>query len=147
MKQEEIINTEFPIKVGDKVIANADISHGWGGFIDGEVIEVIPYKDGIRMSNEPSYQNNRFGVTILGRFKERDFMTDVEYIDTRRIHSCEFKVNPIFDVNIEWTNYGSYAKALFFTSQEIKDNFNETIRIKNMEYHLRKAKSYGYKEN
>jgi hypothetical protein len=74
-------------------------------------------------------------------------MTGVEYIDTRRIHSCEFKVNPIFDVNIEWTNYGSYAKALFFTSQEIKDNFNETIRIKNMEYHLRKAKSYGYKEN
>jgi hypothetical protein len=132
------------IKVGDKVIANDEFH--WSGFIDGEVIEVKPYKDGSRMSNEPNYDNNSFGVTILGRFKQRDWMSDVEYTDTRRIHSCEFKVNPISDVNIDWTNYDSYAKALFFTSQEIKDEFNELIRIKNMNYHLNSAKAYGYKE-
>ncbi len=132
------------VKVGDKVIANDE--YHWSGFIDGEVIEIIPYKDGFRMSNEPNYKNNSFGVTILGRFKRRDWMSDVEYIDTRRIHSCEFKVNPISDVNIDWTNYDSYAKALFFTSQEIKYEFNELIRIKKMNYHLNSAKAYGYKE-
>jgi hypothetical protein len=132
------------VKVGDKVIANDE--YHWSGFIGGEVIEIIQYKDGSRLSNEPNYENNSFGVTILGRFKGRDSITDVEYIDTRRIHSCEFKVNPISDVNIDWTNYDSYAKALFFTSQEIKDEFNELIRIKKMNYHLNSAKAYGYKE-
>ena len=73
-------------------------------------------------------------------------MSDMEYIETRKIHSCEFKVNPIFDVNIGWTDYNSYAKALFFTSQEIKNEFNELIRVKNMNYHLNSAKAYGYKE-
>jgi hypothetical protein len=132
------------VKVGDKVIANDEYYRF--GFIDGEVIEIIQYKDGSRLSNEPNYENNSFGVTILGRFKQRDWVSDVEYIDTRRIHSCEFKVNPISDVNIDWTNYDSYAKALFFTSQEIKDEFNELIRIKKMNYHLNSAKAYGYKE-
>jgi hypothetical protein len=132
------------VKVGDKVIANDEYYRF--GFIGGEVIEIIQYKDGSRLSNEPNYENNSFGVTILGRFKQRDWVSDVEYIDTRRIHSCEFKVNPISDVNIDWTNYDSYAKALFFTSQEIKDEFNELIRIKKMNYHLNSAKAYGYKE-
>jgi hypothetical protein len=132
------------VKVGDKVIANDEYYRF--GFIGGEVIEIIQYKDGSRLSNEPNYENNSFGVTILGRFKQRDWVSDVEHIDTRRIHSCEFKVNPISDVNIDWTNYDSYAKALFFTSQEIKDEFNELIRIKKMNYHLNSAKAYGYKE-
>lgn len=132
------------VKVGDKVIANEEFH--WSGFIDGEVIEVIPYKDGTRMSNEPNYENNRFGVKILGRFKSRDFMSDVEYEDIRRINTCDFMVNPIYDVNTTWAGYHGYAKAIFFTSQEIKDNFNESLRIKKMEYHLNSAKSYGYKE-
>lgn len=132
------------VKVGDKVIANEEFH--WSGFIDGEVIEVKPYKDVTRMSNEPSYQDNRFGVTILGKFKRRDFITDVEYEETRRIHSCDFMIDPTYDVNTTWGKYHGYAKALFFTSKEIKDNFNESLRIKKMNYHLNSAKSYGYKE-
>jgi hypothetical protein len=133
------------VKVGDKVIANDEYYRF--GFIDGEIVEIKPYKEvGSRLSNEPNYENNSFGVTILGRFKGRDSITDEEYTYTRRIHSCEFKVNPISDVNIDWTNYDSYAKALFFTSQEIKDECNELIRIKKMNYHLNSAKAYGYKE-
>lgn len=139
---------EFSIKVGDKVIANDEFH--WSGFIDGEVIEIIPYKDGSRMSNEPSFNDNKFGVTILGRFARMQNVISGEsygeqYEYTRRIYSCDIKINPIFDVNIEWSCYGSYAKAIFFTSQKIKDDFNEMIRKKNMEYHLRMAQSYGYK--
>ena len=74
-------------------------------------------------------------------------MTDKPYEYTRRIYSCDFKINPVQDVNIGWTCYDSYVKALFFTSQKIKDDFNEFIRKKNMEYHLIMAKSFGYKEN
>jgi hypothetical protein len=120
---------EFNIKVGDKVIANDEFH--WSGFIDGEVIEVTPYKDGTRMSNEPSFNNNKFGVTILGRFKKIDLMSDKEYECTHRVYTCDFKINPKFDVSIDWTGYGSYAKALFFTSQKIKNDFNNTIRNKN----------------
>ena len=136
---------KFSIKVGDKVIAN-DEYHSLG-FIDGEVIEITPYKDGIRMSNQPSFNDNKFGVTILGRFKVFNGITGEQYECTRRIYSCDFKFNPVFDVSIEWTCYDSYAKALFFTSQKIKDDFNEMIRKKNMEHHLVMAKSYGYNEN
>jgi hypothetical protein len=135
---------EFNIKVGDKVIAN-DEFHRYG-FIDGEVIEITPYKDGTRMSNGPSFNDNKFGVTILGRFKGIDSITDREYEYVRRVCTCDFKINPKFDVNIDWTCYGSYAKALFFTSKEIKDEFNEMIRNQKMEYHLSMAKVYGYKE-
>ena len=144
MSKTKMNKYKFPIKVGDKVIANNGFHHS--GFIDGEVIEITQYKDGNRMSNEPSYNDNKFGVTILGRFKRRDFMTDKEYEYTGNVYSCDFKINPIFDVSIEWTCYGSYAKALFFTSQKIKDHFNEIIRKKNMEHHLAMAKSYGYNQ-
>ena len=133
---------EFNIKVGDKVIANDGLH--WSGFIDGEVIEVIPYKDGTRMSNEPNFNHNKLGATIVRRFNGRDSMTDVEYEYTRRVYTCDFKINPKVDVNIDWTNYGSYAKALFFTSKEIKDEFNEMIRNQKMEYHLSMAEAYGY---
>jgi hypothetical protein len=139
-----MIKDKIPVKVGDKVIAN-DEYHSLG-FIDGEVIEVNPYKGGRRMSNEPSYNDNKFGVTILGRFKYIDFIAGKECERTRNIYSCDFKINPIFDVNVEWSGYDSYAKALFFTSQKIKDDFNEMIRNKNMEHHLAMAKSYGYNE-
>lgn len=147
MQEIDIIlkEKEEIIKVGDKVIANDEYYRS--GFIDGEVIEIKPYKDGTRMSNEPSYNNNSFGVTILGRFKRMDDVFDKEYMETRKIYSCEFKVNPTFDVNVTWTDYNSYAPALFFTSKNLKDNFNELIRIKNMNYHLNAAKFYGYKEN
>jgi len=133
---------EFNVKVGDKVISN-DKFH-WNGFIDGEVIEVIPYKDGRRMSNEPNFNDNKFGVTILGKFKDIDSMTDKEFEYTRRVYTCDFKINPKFDVSVEWTDYGSYAKALFFTSKKTKDEFNEMIRNQKMKYHLSKAKAYGY---
>jgi hypothetical protein len=143
MTTEEIFNKPT-ISVGDKVIANDEFIRGTG-FIDGEIIEIIPYKAGSRLSNEPNYENNKFGVTILGKFKKRDFITDSLYEEISRIHSCDFALNPIYDVNTRWVNYNGYAKALFFTSQEIKDKFNELIRIKNMNYHLNAAKSYGYK--
>jgi len=133
---------EFNIKVGDKVIAN-DKFH-WSGFIDGEVIEVTPYEEKRGLSNAPNLDNNKFGATILGRFKGIDSITDREYEHTRRIYTCDFKINPKVDVNIDWTNYGSYAKALFFTSKEIKDEFNEMIRNQKMEYHLSMAEAYGY---
>ena len=135
---------KFPVKIGDKVIANDEFHYS--GFIDGEVIEITPYKDEHRY-NQPAFNDNKFGVTILGRFKGFDDMTDKPYEYTRRIYSCDFKINPVQDVNIGWTCYDSYAKALFFTSQKIKDDFNEFIRKKNMEYHLGMAKSFGYKEN
>jgi hypothetical protein len=136
---------EFDVKVGDKVIAN-DEFHRFG-FIDGEVIEVIPYKDGTRMNNEPNFNHNKFGVTILGRFKEIDSMTGKWFEYTRRVDTCDFKTNPKFDVSIEWTGYGSYVKALFFTSKKEKEEFNERIRKQKMEYHLNIAKAYGYEEN
>ena len=135
---------KFPVKIGDKVIANDEFHYS--GFIDGEVIEITPYKDEHRY-NQPAFNDNKFGVTILGRFKGFDDMTDKPYEYTRRIYSCDFKINPVQDVNIGWTCYDSYVKALFFTSQKIKDDFNEFIRKKNMEYHLGMAKSFGYKEN
>jgi hypothetical protein len=128
------------VKVGDKVIAD-DTFISLSGFIDGEVIEVTPYKNVITMSNEPKYEDNRLGVKILGKFKRRDFLTDVEYEETRRISSCDFMVNPTYDVNTTWGKFHGYAEALFFTSQEIKDDFNESLRIKNMNYHLNSAKN------
>lgn len=145
MKQIKKMSKEL-LKVGDKVIAD-DTFINLSGFIDGEVIEVTPYKNVITMPNEPKYEDNRLGVKILGKFKRRDFLTDVEYEETRRISSCDFMVNPTYDVNTTWGKFHGYAEALFFTSQEIKDDFNESLRIKNMNYHLNSAKSYGYKEN
>lgn len=137
---------EFSVKIGDKVIAD-DRFHNFGGFIDGEIIEITPYKEKRGYSNAPNLDDNKFGVTILGRFKKRDLVSDKEYEYTRRIYSCDFKVNPKVDVSVDWSNYDTYAKALFFTSQKIKNDFNDMIRNKNMEYHLSMAKRYGYVEN
>ena len=69
--------SKIKVNVGDKIIPSDE--YGMNGFISGEIIEIIPYKPGLRMSNDASYEDNSFGVTILGKFRQRDFMTDKEY--------------------------------------------------------------------
>jgi hypothetical protein len=137
------MNGKVKVNVGDKIICGDE--YRYSGFISGEIIEIIPYKPGrYRLSKDASYEDNMFGVTILGKFRERDFMTDVEYEFERRVYSCDFALNPIYDVNVSWLGYQGYAKALFFTSQELKDEFYDGLNKKKMEYHLNSARSYGW---
>ena len=117
--------SKVKVNVGDKIISNDEYHKR--GFLGGEIIEIIPYKPGLRMSNDASYEDNSFGVTILGKFRQRDFMTDKEYEFERRVHTCDFALNPIYDVNLDWLGYNRYAKALFFTSEELKDEFYKNL--------------------
>lgn len=138
------MNKEFFLKVGDKVIANNEFH--WYGFIDGEVIEVTPYNNDVYVVNFP--RNIEFGATILGRFKRIDQMSGVEYEYKERVYTCSIKVNPTNpDINIDWTGYGSYSKAIFFTSEEEKKKFYDAYNEANMNYHLGKAVAFGYKIN
>ena len=41
--------------------------------------------------------------------------------------------------------YNRYAKALFFTSEELKDEFYKNLYQKEIEYHLNSARSFGWK--
>jgi len=138
----ETVDTDFFLKVGDKVIANDEFH--WFGFIDGEVIEVTPYNNDVYVVNFP--RNIQFGVTILGRFKTRDQMTGVEYEYQQRVYSCSIKVNPTNpEINIDWTGYGSYSKAIFFTSEEEKKKFKDAHNKFYMNYHLSKAAVFDIK--
>ena len=130
------------VNVGDKIIPSDE--YRMNGFISGEIIEIIPYEPGSRMSNDASYEDNRFGVTILGKFRERDFISDKEYEFERRVHTCDFALNPLYDVNVRWLGYNGYAKALFFTSGELKDEFYKNLYQRKIEYHLNSARSFGW---
>ena len=116
------------VKVGDKLIAN-DGFHNYG-YVEGVVTKVTPYNTSIKLVNVPS--DVTYGVTIFATFKRYHDITGEEYTYQRNIETCNMKINPEnTDINIDWTNYNLYCKAIFFTSQEEKKDF-----YKRVYYHL-----------
>ena len=133
------MNEENGLKIGDKLIAN----DGFYEYIEGKVIEITPYNNSIKVVNVPN--TIEYGVTILAKIKGYDDFGG-EHIRSRELETCSFKINPTnTDVNIDWTCYGTYCKAIFFTSEEEKKRFNDNKRKDSMNYHLNKAKFYGYR--
>jgi hypothetical protein len=113
------------VKVGDKLIANDEFH--WSGFINGEVIEVTPYDNDIYDISVSNIID--FGVTILANFKSKNDVTGQEYIYQKNIYSCSLKINPInLEINIDWSGYGNYAKAIFFTSDLEKKKFYDDYK-------------------
>jgi hypothetical protein len=133
----------YKVKIGDKLIAN-DAFNSFG-YVEGVVTKVTPYKTDIHLVNVPSHVT--YGITICATFKRHNDITGKEYTHQRNIETCNFKVNPTNpDVNIDWSNYGLYCKAIFFTSEDEKKKFHEMKRKYKMNYHLNRAKLYGYTE-
>ena len=135
---------KYKVKVGDKLITNNGFNYS--GYVEGVVTKITPYRTDIHLVNVPS--DVTYGITIRATFKRYHDITGKEYTHQRDIETCNMKINPKnTDINIDWTNYGLYCKAIFFTSEEEKKKFYNRQRENKMNYHLRMAKSFGYVEN
>jgi len=135
---------DYKVKIGDKLIADNAFNNY--GYIEGVVTKVTPYKTDIRLVNVPN--SVTYGVTILATLNAYNDITGEGYEYTREIETCNIKINPEnTDVNVDWTNYNLYCKAIFFTSEEEKKKFYNRQREDKMNYHINMAKSYGYVEN
>jgi hypothetical protein len=135
---------EYKVKVGDKLIAN-DAFNSFG-YVEGVVTKITPYNSSVKLVNVPS--DVTYGVTIFATLKAFNDITGESWEYHRDIETCNVKINPEnTDINIDWTNYNLYCKAIFFTSEEEKKKFYNRQREDKMNYHLRMAKSFGYVEN
>lgn len=131
------------VNIGDKVIAGNEFRE----FIEGEIIEIKQHKNVSTMSGDPNYEDNKFAITILAKINLRDQFTDKFFEITKHLHSCDFALNPIYDVNISWLGYNGYTKSLFFTSEELKNQYYKNINEKNIQFHLNSARSLGWEDN
>ena len=132
------------VNVGDKIIADNQFNQKFGEFIEGEIIEITQHKNVSTMSKDPHYDDNQFSVTILAKINIRDQWTGEFFETTKKIHSCDFALNPIFDVNTSWLGNNGYARALFFTSEELKNEFYKNIMKTKIQFHLNSARSFGW---
>lgn len=131
---------ELPYKIGDKVISD-DRFISMTGFIEGEIIEIRKLKNN-DLSSDPS----EFAIKIKGLFKQSEMFSDKEYTCYRNINTSDFKLNPHNpDVNVDYSNYSFYCKAIFFTSQEEKDKFYQNFKKFKINQALNEAKMYGWK--
>lgn len=133
--------SEFKVKVGDILIPNDEFYYTTG-CKEFEVIEIIPYKmEGHVIGGRI---DNTYGVKIRGLVKSNNVIGG-DYTYYRNMMTCEFKINPPnLEVNIDWTWYSEYCKAIFWTSEKEKQEWYKKYNELKMNQHLDSARRYGY---
>lgn len=134
--------SNFKVKVGDILIPNDEFYYTTG-CKEFEVIEIVPY---IMEGNVIGGRvDNAYGVIIRGLVNSNGFIGRDDYAYYKNFHTCEFKINPSnLDVNIDWTWYGEYCRAIFWTSEKEKLDWYKKYNEFKKNQHLESARRYGY---
>lgn len=112
------------MKVGDKVYSDD------GGFIEGFISEIV---------ETPLHPLIKFRAIIKAKVVND---MGVEY---KNINTSSFHINPLVTSNKGWTDYGSFGKMFFFTTPDGIKQFYKDYNNHMIDYHIGKAKYYGYK--
>jgi hypothetical protein len=124
------------IKAGDMLIPDDDYI-AYTGTKEFEVLEVKEFKSDLFMGGAGLDITLGGIVPVVGSI-HGDFR---EY---RTIKTIDHKVNPETHVNKNWNLHGKYCKAIFFTSEEEKQERTKRHREMKMNQHLYIARKYGY---
>ena len=132
---------ELEVKVGDMLIPNDEFI-SYTGTKEFEVLEIKEFKNpfaDIQYPGSASYDITLGGIvpiigSIYGDFREY-----------RTLKTINHKINPELHVDKDWNLHGKYCKAIFFTSEDKKKEWQEKFNERKMNQYLFMARQYGYK--
>jgi hypothetical protein len=124
------------IKVGDILIPDDDFI-SYTGTKEFEVLEIKEFNSTLFMG-ESALDITLGGIvpvigSIYGDFREY-----------RTIKTIDHKVNPELHVSKGWNLHGKYCRAIFFTSEEQKQQWTKRYREMKMNNYLHLTRKYGY---
>jgi hypothetical protein len=123
------------IKVGDKLIPDDEFI-AYSGTSEFEVLEVKEFKSDLFIGGIG------LDITLGGNIPIH--MAHGDSREYRTIKTIDHKVNPEPHVSKNWNLHGKYCRAIFFTSEEQKQQWTKRYREMKMNNYLHLARKYGY---
>ena len=123
------------IKVGDILIPDDEFI-AYTGTAEFEVLETK------EIQSELFIEGTATEITLGGNIPIH--LPHGDFREYRTIKTIDHKVNPEPHVSKGWNLHGKYCKAIFFTSEEQKQNYTKRYREMKMNNYLHLARKYGY---